>query len=77
MRKKYGSLDFQDTIIYDVNSLTGKYLINNVNHAVDTWRLSEYKDIPFNDFCEYILPYRVTVEPVTNGEKNIVRDITG
>lgn len=46
MRKKYGSLDFQDTIIYDVNSLTGKYLINNVNHAVDTWRLSEYKDIP-------------------------------
>ena len=69
MRKKYGSLDFQDTIIYDVNSLTGKYLINNVNHAVDTWRLSEYKDIPFNDFCEYILPYRVTVEPVTEWRK--------
>lgn len=65
MREKYGFLNFQDTIIYDIYSLSGKYLINNVNQAVDTWKLSQYKDMPFDDFCEYILPYRVTVEPIT------------
>lgn len=64
MRKGYGSSDFQDTIIYDVSDLTGKYLISNVNRTVGTWWLFKYKDIPFNGFCEYTLPYRAAIEPV-------------
>lgn len=59
-------LTYQDTIIYDIHVLSGKYLIDNVNQAVDIWRDSEYKNIPFEDFCEYILPYRVTTEPITD-----------
>lgn len=66
MRLIYGGLFYQDTIIYDMNVLTGDYLINHVNLTVDNWRQSLYKDIPFKDFCEYLLPYRVTVEPVTD-----------
>lgn len=66
LKNKYGLLTYQDTIIYDIHVLSGKYLIDNVNQAVDIWRDSEYKNIPFEDFCEYILPYRVTTEPITD-----------
>ena len=66
LRDIYGGLFYQDTIIYDMNILTGNYLINHVNRTVDNWKESPYKDIPLNDFCEYILPHRVTVEPVTD-----------
>lgn len=66
LRDIYGGLFYQDTIIYDMNILTGDYLINHVNRTVDNWKKSPYKDIPLNDFCEYILPHRVTVEPVTD-----------
>lgn len=64
MHAFYGGLVFKDTIIEDLKSLKGKYLIDNVNQAFEVWRNSHFKDIPFEDFCEYILPYRVTVEPL-------------
>lgn len=64
MHAFYGGLVFKDTIIEDLKSLKGKYLIDNVNQAFEVWRSSHFKDIPFEDFCEYILPYRVTVEPL-------------
>lgn len=64
MRAFYGGLVFKDTIIEDINSLKGQYLIDNINQAFDVWRSSHFKEIPFEDFCEYILPYRVTVEPL-------------
>lgn len=69
IEKIYGLLVFQDTIIYDMHTLSCKYLIDNVNQAVDTWRISTNKNIPFDEFCEYILPYRVTVEPITDWRK--------
>ena len=66
LRLIYGGLFYQDTIIYDIHVLTGNYLINHVNKTVDNWKKSIYKNIPFKDFCEYLLPYRVTVEPITD-----------
>ena len=66
LKSKYGLLTCQDTIIYDMYVLSSEYLIGNVNYAVDTWRISEYRDISFEDFCEYILPYRVTTEPIAD-----------
>jgi len=64
IREARGRLEFQDTIIYDMYAVSGQFLIDNVNRAFRSWRQSHYKGIPFQDFCEYILPYRVTVEPL-------------
>lgn len=64
IRKVRGGLEFKDTVIYDMHSVTGQFLINNINLAFECWRSSKFRDIPFDDFCEYILPYRITVEPV-------------
>ena len=52
-------------IIYkDIETITGDYLIQNLEKAFVAWRSSALKTTSFADFCEYILPYRVSVEPL-------------
>ncbi|KAF2517207.1 transglutaminase domain-containing protein [Flavobacterium foetidum] len=52
-------------IIYkDIETIKGDYLIRNLENAFKAWNSSAIKKASFDDFCEYILPYRVSVEPV-------------
>ena len=56
-----------DDAIYDANSVDSEYLINEINSAFDSWECSRWRDdIGFEDFCEYILPYRVIDEPLSS-----------
>jgi hypothetical protein len=49
----------------DLTSIKAEFLEQNIDNAFKEWRnFAGYKNIPFNDFCEYILPYRVSVEPL-------------
>ena len=48
----------------DIDSIKGDYLIDNVERAFTEWKLTWTKKISFDDFCEYLLPYRVSVEPL-------------
>jgi hypothetical protein len=51
----------------DINCITAEYLINNIELAFKMWRERPWgKYIPFDAFCEEILPYRVDVEPLEN-----------
>ncbi|MDR1122171.1 MAG: hypothetical protein LBM08_14855 [Dysgonamonadaceae bacterium] len=51
----------------DINCITAEYLINNIELAFKVWRERPWgKQIPFDAFCEEILPYRVGVEPLEN-----------
>ena len=51
----------------DITRLTGLTLIDNVNLAVDVWRSRPWaRHYSFDDFCEYILPYRIDNEPLEN-----------
>jgi hypothetical protein len=51
----------------DVRCITADYLINNIELAFKVWRERPWgKHIPFDAFCEEILPYRVGVEPLEN-----------
>jgi hypothetical protein len=51
----------------DVKHITANYLINNIELAFKVWRERPWgKHIPFDAFCEEILPYRVGVEPLEN-----------
>ena len=53
------------TNIYnDMDSIKGDYLIDNVNRAFSEWNQPWTKNISFDDFCEYVLPYRISVEPL-------------
>ena len=51
--------------IYDSHIITASYLIKNIDKAFEVWEKSLwYSHTSFEDFCEYILPYRIDDEPL-------------
>jgi hypothetical protein len=45
---------------YDINELKASFLISNIDWAFHVWKKRPWgKDIDFDQFCEYILPYRI------------------
>ncbi|MDR2087523.1 MAG: carbohydrate-binding protein [Dysgonamonadaceae bacterium] len=51
----------------DVKYVTAEYLINNIELAFKVWQERPWgKHIPFDAFCEEILPYRLSSEPLEN-----------
>lgn len=51
--------------VYDVQVITAEYLIKNIDQAFHVWRKRPWgKYLEFDDFCEYILPYRIGNEPL-------------
>jgi hypothetical protein len=52
---------------YDVTHISAGYLINNIELAFKVWQEQPWgKTIPFDVFCEDILPYRLGSEPLEN-----------
>lgn len=64
LKTKNPGMQTKAVISKDVETLTGIYLIQNLEKAFVAWHSSPMKKIPFADFCEYILPYRSSIEPV-------------
>ncbi len=63
----YGPIkNTRDTTVYDYEIVTAKYLIDNIDLAFQAWELPWARHLAFDDFCEYILPYRGTNEPLEN-----------
>ncbi|MCF8359311.1 MAG: transglutaminase-like domain-containing protein [Prolixibacteraceae bacterium] len=54
----------------DINSIEADYLIENIDHSFYMWKNMPWaKHVNFDDFCEYILPYRVYNEPLSDWRK--------
>ena len=69
--KLYNNTGFQNTesgvYTYDVDRLTAKYLIQQIDQAYSTWKSSTWaQHLTLSDFCEYILPYRIGNENIEN-----------
>lgn len=66
IEKARGKIDFKlDTLIHDYNTITCDYMIKNIDLAFDAWDNYPWaKKLSFDQFCEYILPYRSTNEPL-------------
>lgn len=57
-------------IVYrDADTLSASFLIDNIENAFKAWQYPWNRELPFVDFCEYILPYRVSTEPVQEWRK--------
>lgn len=51
--------------IYDAQVITADFLIKNIDGAFAAWEKRTWnKYLTFDDFCEYILPYRIANEPL-------------
>jgi len=46
-------------LIEDIHYITADFLIDNIERSFDVWQKGSWaKHIDFDDFCEYILPYK-------------------
>ncbi|MDR2384504.1 MAG: hypothetical protein LBD80_02395 [Tannerella sp.] len=55
------------TVREDVKYITGDYLIDNIELAFKVWEEQPWgRHIPFDAFCEDILPYRISTELLEN-----------
>jgi len=65
VEEKIGKIDFvRDTIIYDSQVITADYLIKNIDLAFEAWQKPWAKNLSFDQFANYILPYRGSNEPL-------------
>lgn len=49
----------------DIDTITAAYLVDNIDRAFESWKNAPVPS-SFENFCEYVLPYRISVEPVQN-----------
>ena len=73
IKEKNPGLHPKPVIYQDIETITGDYLIQNLEKAFAAWHSSVMKNVPFTDFCEYILPYRVSEEPLQDW-RNVYAD---
>lgn len=53
--------------LQDIQLVTADFLIKNIDLAFLVWKKYPWnRSLSFEDFCEYILPYRVGDEPIDN-----------
>ncbi len=57
--------------VEDVKVMSSDYLIYHINHAFDTWNSPWCAHMDFDDFCRFLLPYRVENEPLEDWRKII------
>jgi hypothetical protein len=61
----YGNLPFRYSVRRDIHCMKADYLIRNIEFSFKIWQTMPWgKHIPFDTFCEEILPYRIDNEPI-------------
>jgi len=54
-------------IQYDIYNVTAEFLISNIDQSFEQWYQTPwYKNYSFEEFCEWVLPYRVGNEKLEN-----------
>ena len=72
VRKVWGHVSFQNSPkVYDAQIMTADYLINHIDHAFKVWDSRPWaQHYSFEEFCRYVLPYRLADEPLTAWREN-------
>lgn len=67
-RKLVGNIDFSDRkLAMDINSVKADFLIRVIDEACTTWRNSSWsREYDTSYFYDYVLPYRLLNEPLSN-----------
>jgi hypothetical protein len=63
------------TSVSDLKKLTADYLIANIDRAFADWQQGDYaRHINFDEFCEYLLPYKVTENQILDNWREYLSD---
>lgn len=66
---KLGELEVKE----DLKHISAEYLISNIELAFQVWNDKPWgKHISFDTFCEDILPYRISTEPLENWREKVL-----
>lgn len=77
METEKGKLKFElDTLMRDYHTLSSDYLIKNIDLAFEAWENNPWsKNLSFDQFCEYVLPYRSSNEPVEEWRSYFMQEL--
>lgn len=64
LKAKNPDLKPQSVHYKDLETIKGDFLIDNIEKAFTAWKKSVVVACSFETFCDYILPYRASVEPL-------------
>ena len=60
--------------VYDAQVISADYLINHIDHAFKVWNSCPWsRHYSFDEFCRYVLPYRLADEPLEAWRENYYR----
>jgi hypothetical protein len=67
----HGPLDFgKKDLVNDLEVISDTFLIENIDYAFKAWHEKPWaKSLSFANFCEYVLPYRGSNEPLESWRK--------
>ena len=73
IRHMYGALELDSLQHYkDIETVDSAYLCNNIEWAFRVWQEQPWgKHVAFTDFCEYLLPYRIGDEALSNWREEL------
>ena len=82
LEARHGLLDFKKKeFVADLNAITADYLIDQIDYALKAWREKPWaQPLAFDQFCEYVLPYRGSEEPLESWREEFFekyRDLEG
>lgn len=68
LEKKYGILDYKKKDVFnDLRTITVDLLTTHIDYAFRAWREKPWaRHLTFDEFCQYVLPYRGSNEPLEN-----------
>ena len=71
----YGREMVQNQILVpDTRAVTPKYLIANIDSAYSMWNAKWAGEYSFEHFCNYVLPYRVCHEPISDWREKYMKE---
>lgn len=67
VKKAWNHVSFHNSPkVYDAQVMTATYLINHIDHTFKVWDSRPWAQYySFEEFCRYVLPYRLADEPLT------------
>ncbi|MCB0805547.1 MAG: transglutaminase domain-containing protein [Bacteroidales bacterium] len=72
-----GKIHFEkDTFYFDYNEISAEYLIKNIDLAYQAWDENPWaQHLAFEQFCEYVLPYRSSNEPIESWREYFMEEL--
>ena len=68
LETQYGVIDFKKKdMVYDLQTIKADFITQNIDYAFKAWREKPWaKGLSFETFCDYVLAYRGSNEPLEN-----------